>query len=139
ERETLERTLGRSLTKEERKQFLLTRDRREARNKIARYAVASNRVAEIGQKLHLTLSLNSTNFEKHHHESLFAPMLVCTNLAPAQIALFEEQSATLPAAEIEIESTRFYPHQTAAAHVIGSVRREREGGSVEGEDASVSY
>jgi penicillin-binding protein 2 len=137
DREAQEQSLRRSLSKEERRQFLFTTAKAEALKMATRYAVASNMVAQIGERLHLGLSLNSTNFEKHYRESLFAPMPVCTNLAPAQIALFSEQSASLPAAEIEMQSTRVYPQQTLAAHVIGSVRRDTV--SVEGEDASVSY
>ncbi len=137
EREAMEQNLHRSLSKEERKQFMLTTARADALKMATRYAVASNVVAQIGDRLHLGLSLIATNFERHYRESLFAPMPVCTNLAPAQIALFSEQSASLPAAEIEMQSTRVYPQQTLAAHVIGSVRRDTV--SVEGEDASVSY
>ena len=137
DREAMERSLHRSLSKEERKQFVLTTAKAELLKMATRYAVASNMVAQIGERLHLALSLNSTNFEKHYNESLFAPMPVCTNLGPAQIALFSEQSASLPAAEIEMQSSRVYPQQTLAAHVIGSVRRDTV--SVEGEDASVSY
>ena len=137
DRETMEKTLGRSLSKEERKQFLLTTSRAEVLKMATRYSVASNTVAQIAARLHLGLSLNATNFEKHYRESLFVPMPVCTNLAAAQIALFSEQSTSLPAAEIEMQSTRVYPQQTLAAHVIGSVRRDTV--SVEGEDASVSY
>ena len=130
---------GRKLTREERKQFLLTTKQKELLRQKARYLVASNVVAQIGQVLRLpfTASLNPTNFQRHYEESLALPLPIFTNLTPAQIALFAEQCSSPMGVDLEMQSVRSYPHRTTAAHVIGSVRSDNR--SIEGEDAFFSY
>ncbi|HSU55321.1 MAG TPA: hypothetical protein VLT36_14790, partial [Candidatus Dormibacteraeota bacterium] len=88
QRDAEEKRLRRSLTKEERKQFILTLKQKEDLRKIARYEVTSNVVAHVSAMLRLPnpLWLNPTNFEKHYQQSLALPMIIVTNLNPAQIA-----------------------------------------------------
>jgi len=67
-RDAKEKSLGRHLTKEETKPFLLSRVQVEEVEKQARYAVSSNLLAELSSVLRLPepLLLNPTNFEHHY-------------------------------------------------------------------------
>ncbi len=92
--------------------------------------VASNVVSQVSQRLRQPLSLNPTNFERHYETRLALPYPVLTDLTPAQIALFEEQSTSPMGVDLEIQSTRFYPYGTTAAHVSrpSAARRQFQGG-----------
>jgi penicillin-binding protein 2 len=103
----------------------------------ARYCVASSVVMQVSQRLRQPLWLNPTNFERHYETRLALPCPVLTNLTPGQIALFEEQSTSPIGVDLEIQSARFYPFETTAAHVLGHLRRDDE--SMEGEEAFFSF
>ena len=60
-----------------------------------------------------------------------------TNLTSTQIARFEEQSTSPMGVDLEVQSTRFYPFETTAAHVLGHLRRDDD--SKEGEEAFFSF
>jgi penicillin-binding protein 2 len=135
--EEKQRQLGRKLKKEERKQFvLLLRDQNALRQR-ARYEVASNVVAEISQRLGQPLTLNPTNFQRHYDQSLALPLPIATNLSPSQIAVFAEQCSEQIGVDLSVQSTRFYPYGTTAAHVLGYLTKDDR--SAEGEDAYFSY
>jgi penicillin-binding protein 2 len=129
--------LNRRLTREERKQFAFTSQVRNSLRQSARYDVASNVVSQVGLRLRQPLSLNATNFEHHYETRLVLPCPVLTNLNPAQIALFEEQSTSPMGVDLEVQSTRFYPFGTAAAHVLGHLQFDDS--SKEGEEAFFSF
>jgi penicillin-binding protein 2 len=133
----LEASLKRKLTKQERKQFLFTQKHREELRQTARYEVASNVVSQVSLRLRQPLSLNATNFERHYETRLALPYPVLKDLNPAQIALFEEQSTSPIGVDVEIQSTRQYPHGSTAAHALGHLRRNDD--SKEGEEAFFSY
>ena len=135
--ENLSRTLKRKLTREERKPFLFTQKERTRLRQEARYEVASNVVRQVGLRLRQPLSLNATNFERHYQARLALPCPVLTDLTPAQIALFEEQSISPIGVDLEIQSTRFYPQGTTAAHVLGHLQFDDS--SQEGEEAFFSF
>ena len=133
----LVKKLNRKLTKEERRQFNLTMKQRELLRQKARYEVASNVVMQVSQRLRQPLWLNPTNFERHYETRLALPCPVVTNLSAAQIALFEEQSTSPMGVDLEVQSTRYYPFETTAAHVLGHLRRDDD--SKEGEEAFFSF
>jgi penicillin-binding protein 2 len=135
--EEQEKRLRRKLSKEERKQFVLTSKQRGRIRQEARYEVASNVVAQVSQRLRQPLWLSPTNFERHFQTRLALPCPVLANLTPAQIALFEEQSVSQTGVDLEIQSTRWYPYETTAAHVVGHLKRDDD--SKEGEDAFFSF
>jgi penicillin-binding protein 2 len=139
QRETKEKQLRRTLNKEERKQFLVSLTQKAEIRRQARYQVASNAVFQVGQMLRLSepLTLDQTNFERHYQQSLALPFRVLTNISPAQIALFEEQTTGPTGVDLEVQSTRFYPQQTVAAHLLGQVQQNTD--SAEGEEAFFSY
>jgi penicillin-binding protein 2 len=132
-----EKSLGRRLTKTERKQFLLSTKQKESLQERARYEVASNVVMQVSQRLQENVSLDPTNFEKHYATRLVLPFPVVQNLDPTNIARFEEQSTSPLGVDLEVQSTRVYPFGTAAAHLLG--RLKRDDSSAEGEEASFSY
>src|SRR5664279_1468260 len=105
----------------------------DALGRQARYSVASNVVAHISQRLQLPISLNATNFERHYQTRLALPCPVLSDVTPDQIARFEEQSTSPMGVDLEIQSTRWYPYGTTAAHVLGHLRRDDD--SKEGEES----
>ena len=139
QREAKETQLHRTLNKDERKLFIVSLAQKAAIRKQARYDVASNVVFQVGQMLRLPepLSLNQTNFERHYQQSLALPFRVLTNISPAQIAMFEEQATSPMGVDLEVQSTRFYPQQTVAAHLLGQLQQSFD--SAEGEEAFFSY
>ena len=139
EQEAEEKRLNRSLTKIEKKQFILSTAERSQIRMRTREAVVSSTLAELSRKLKLAepLSLDVTNFEKHYNQQLVLPYPILNNVTPAQIARFEEQCGNLAGLDLEVQSTRVYPHQTRAAHLIGCLEHANE--SFEGEDAVFSY
>jgi penicillin-binding protein 2 len=132
-----EKTLGRRLTKLEKKQFLLSPQSKEYLQAKARYEVASNVVMQVSQRLQQNLSLDPTNFERHYETRLVLPFPVVQNLDPTNIAKFEEQSTSPLGVDLEVQSTRVYPFGTTAAHLLG--RLKRDDSSTEGEEAFFSY
>jgi len=133
----LSRKLHRKLTKKERQQFLFTQKEKVLLRQQARFEVACNVVRQVGQRLRQPLSLNATNFERHYETRLLLPCPVLTNLNSAQIALFEEQSTSPIGVDLEVQSTRFYPYGTTAAHVLGHLQFDDS--SKEGEEAFFSF
>lgn len=132
-----ETALGRKLTKAERRPYTLTFGERSMLRTNAFYAVASNIVAQIGAGLRQPLALDPESFHRHYRITRFLPFPVATNLTVAQIARFEEQLHGIRGADLEVQSTRIYPHGATGSHVIGYVRRDND--STEGEQAFFSY
>jgi len=131
------RKLNRKLTKEERRQFILSMKNKELLRQKARYEVASNVVLQVSQRLRQPLWLNPTNFERHYETRLALPCPILTNINAAQIARFEEQSTSPIGVDLEVQSTRWYPFETTAAHILGHLRRDDD--SKEGEEAFFSF
>jgi penicillin-binding protein 2 len=125
----LEHKLRRKLTHDERRQIALSTKEQNDLRRQARFEVASNLVAQVNLRLQLSppQELNATNFERHYQAELVLPCPILTNLSPAQIARFEEQAASLPGVDLELQSTRYYPFRTTAGHLLGSVFRESGG------------
>lgn len=115
----------------------LTKEQVEALTWQARYLVVSNVVQQIGARLHQPLSLDFKKFQRYYRNSLPLPCPVLENLDSTQIARFEEQSFNLMGVDLEMQSIRFYPFRTTAAHLLGEMRRDDS--SIEGEDAYFSY
>jgi penicillin-binding protein 2 len=133
-----EKNLGRGLTKEERRKALGEFGRQKIQlQQQARYNVASNVVAQVGQCLRLPLSLDRGVFERHYQKSLALPYLVVTNLDGNQIALFEEKTTSPVGVDLDLQSMRYYPNGAAAAHVLGQLKQDNS--SRENEDAYFSF
>ena len=132
-----EKRLGHPLSKQQRKSFTLSASKKSSLQQLARYEVATNVVAQISQRLQQPISLNLTNFERHYETRLVLPYPLLLNLDLTNVARFEEQSTTPLGVDLEVQSTRFYPHQTTAGHLLGSLKRDDS--SAEGEEAFFSY
>lgn len=134
-----EAELGRSLNKKERKDpaYFLGSKQINQISLDVRYAVASNVVYQVGRVLRLPLALDRTDFERHYLARLALPYTVVRNLTPEQIARFEEQPLRMPGLDIEVQSTRTYPHNGTAAHIVGALRRDDS--STQGEESFFSY
>ena len=135
--EQAEARLKRRLSKEERRSFALTAKTRTALRQEARNQVASNLVSQVNGWLQQTVSLNLTNIERHYQSRLALPYPILSGMDPMQVARFEEHAAGRAGIDIEIQSTRVYPFQTTAFHVLGSLHRDDS--SAEGEEAFFSY
>jgi len=132
-----EKKLGRSLTKQEKKQFTLSLAQRGRIRQQTRYLVASNTVMAVGGLLRQPLALDFNKFTNHYQKQLPLPYPVASNLDSTNIARFEEQSAGFTGVDLEIQSLRVYPYQTTAAHLLGFVRKNND--SIEGEESFYSY
>lgn len=137
EQAQLEKQLGRRLTKKQRKQFALSVTDRNALRAEARGEVASNVLIQVSQRLQEPIPFQPAKFERHYETRLALPYPVVENLDPTNIARFEEQSTSPMGVDLEVQSTRVYPHQTTAAHLLGYLKRNDD--STEGEEASFSY
>jgi penicillin-binding protein 2 len=133
----LETQLGRRLTKKERKRFLLSVPEKNALRAEGRSEVASNVVMQISQRLHQPVAFQPAKFERHYETRLALPYPLIENLDPTNIARFEEQSTSPMGVDLEVQSTRVYPYQSTAAHLLGYLKRNDD--SAEGEEAFFSY
>ncbi|MCU0782868.1 MAG: penicillin-binding transpeptidase domain-containing protein [Verrucomicrobia bacterium] len=133
-----EKQLHRGLTKREHKQYALNPADKNLIGQTTRFAVANDLVAQISARLRQPLSLDPTNFNRHYNTRLALPYPVLKNIDAVQVARFQEQFAGAIGTDLEIQSTRVYPLDTVAAHVLGYLRRE-DYPNVVGEDAYFSY
>ena len=100
--------------------------------------MASNVVAEVGQRLQQPVSLNFKDFALHYRNNLALPYPVLANIDPNLVARFEEQSTSpTNGVDLEIQSARFYPLKTTAAHLLGHLKRDES--SAEGEESYFRY
>jgi penicillin-binding protein 2 len=132
-----EQQLGRRLTRDERRSFLLGPKEKLALKQAARTEVASNAVLQVSQRLGQAIPFDTAAFERHCYGRLALPFPVLSNLSAEQIAHFEEQSIGAMGVDLDVQSVRVYPGETLAAHVLGCLRRDDS--SAEGEEAYFSY
>ena len=132
-----EKQMRRELTAEEKKPFTLTRKDRDLVAQRVRFQVASNVVARLGTCLQQPLTSEENKFQRHYAEELVLPLPVVANLDAVQIARFLEQSHMFEGMDLVMQPMRFYPYQTAAAHLLGQLKRDRL--SADGEDAFLNY
>jgi penicillin-binding protein 2 len=132
---------GHKLTKQEQKQldrkFGITESMRSQLQLQSRYVVSSNLVAELSQGLGLPISFEQKEFEQHYAKARALPLPVLSNLNSTNVARFEEQSMHTPGMTLDVQSLRYYPNGTVAAHVLGYLARDSE--SNEGEVSDYDY
>lgn len=139
QRDLREKQLGRKLTPLERRAFLISDDLRTSLAGQTRFEVASNIVSELGAHIGQQVELLRTNFDKWYARSRALPMPILPSLNPAQILRFEEQSASSPGVDLEIESIRVYPNGSTAAHLLGYLARKRDSGDDERPEIKYNY
>ncbi|MGH7950443.1 MAG: penicillin-binding transpeptidase domain-containing protein [Limisphaerales bacterium] len=129
-----EKKLGHSLTRDERKEFLLNIEQiREE----ARFNVAQTVVAQVGHKLDESLTLDPKNFNRAYLTRRAMPYPILQNLDDAQIARFEEQYSGGMGVDLDLQPVRVYPFGATASHVLGYVQKDTS--SIKGEDAFFNY
>lgn len=101
----------------------LTRSEIETLGRETRYQVASNFVQQVGLALNEPLELTENDFLKHYDQKRSLPLPVKQNMNPSEVARFVEHSAALPGVDLEIQSLRYYPYKTTAAHLLGYLTR----------------
>jgi penicillin-binding protein 2 len=132
-----EKMLGRPLNKHERKSFLLSSNLKANLRQKSRCGIASNVAEQVSLRLQAPLRFDAATFERHYQSRLALPYPLVPNVDPTNIARFAEQSTSPLGVDLEVQSTRVYPHRTTAAHLLGQLRRDDS--SAEGEDAFFSY
>ncbi len=103
----------------------------------ARYRVVNKVVQNLGAGLEESIELDYGQFLKHYTNQLALPLLVLTNLSPAQVARFQEQSGNPPGLDLEVQPLRVYPRRTMAAHLIGFLVQDNS--SAVDEDAFFNF
>ncbi len=91
--------------------------------KKVRFLVASNLVYQLGERLGQPLILEEKRFTDHYANRLVVPMPVMEDLTPTQVAIFHEMPNKMPGLYLDVQPLREYPYRTAAAHVLGYLRR----------------
>jgi penicillin-binding protein 2 len=115
----------------------LTKEQINALTWQARYNVASNVVTDVGERLQKPVSLDFANFARHYQTRLALPYPILSNIDPNLVARFEEQSTSPNGVDLEIQSSRYYPLQATAAHLLGHLQRDDS--SAEGEESYFTY
>jgi penicillin-binding protein 2 len=115
----------------------LKQAQRDALMADSRYRAASNVVAEIGRHLKQPLTLDRKDFEKAYQDQRALPFQVLSNLDPTNIARFEEQCGESLGVNLEVQSTRCYPHGPLAVHLLGHLQRDDS--AKFGEESYFSY
>lgn len=115
----------------------LSREQLDSLTWQARFNVASNISSELSRRLQQPAGLQFAQFQKHYIENLPLPYPMLRNLTPSQVARFVEQLAYQPGVDLEIRTTRVYPYESTAAHLLGYLRRDND--SVEEEFSDYSY
>ena len=119
-----QKKLGRSLTKQELKQFNFKPDTLEQIRSQARIQVAAKVVGQISRDMGTELPFDANKFNKHYQRQLAMPYTIQSALDPDEIAKFEETYTTKLGADLELQSTRYYPYGSLAAHLLGYLRKD---------------
>jgi cell division protein FtsI/penicillin-binding protein 2 len=119
------------------KDVRLTRAEIDALEQQARFNVVSNAVHQVSLRLGIPLPIDAKHFRDHYNKRRAMPYPVARRVGPREIARFYEQGLSTMGLDLETLSTRVYPHQTTAAHVIGQVGRHTD--SMDGEEAYFTY
>jgi penicillin-binding protein 2 len=132
-----EKRLHRKLTPQEKKQFTLPEQAITDLKQRTRYQVSSNIVAELGSRLQHAVFLQPKDFQRQYDKARALPLLILPNMDATNVARFEEQSMYTPGLDLDIQSIRYYPNNTVAAHLLGYLQHNND--SVEGETADYNY
>ncbi|AWI08965.1 peptidoglycan D,D-transpeptidase FtsI family protein [Ereboglobus luteus] len=121
------------LRAEFRRAYLITRrNYREADDKnipssrqlwiIARYAVMQRYLDRINEITGRDEAVNATRFQRHFNQQLLIPYTLIDDLTPGEYARLAEQLPVNSPLRLTASSIRYYPHGSAAAHVLGYIR-----------------
>lgn len=132
-----EKKLGRSLTKAERKEYNFKPGQLDQLRAWSRIRVAQDVVGQLSRELREPVPFDAAKFNTHYLEQLAMPYPLMQNLSADQIARFQENYTNGMGADLELQSIRYYPYGTLAAHVLGEL--QKDSASVNGEESSFNY
>lgn len=103
----------------------------------ARINVIQRIIARAGKILGQPVPFDAQDFIRAYSQKRALPYPILKNLTPEQIARFQESYTPDLSADLEIESTRYYPCGDTAGHLLGYVLRDDDARS--GEVAFYNY
>jgi penicillin-binding protein 2 len=89
-----------------------------------RYEVVSNLVHQTSLALQQDLNLKSRKFHQHYNERLALPLTIARDIGMTEVSRFVEMAGGLPGLELEVQSLRYYPYGSLAAHTLGHLKRD---------------
>jgi penicillin-binding protein 2 len=96
----------------------------EALQADARYRVVSNLLFKVSSLVHDPQILDAKSFADHYNNLRSLPFPLLRDLSVQQVALFAEQSGSLPSLSLDVQPVRLYPGSNTAAHVVGHLKRD---------------
>ena len=132
-----ERKLGRKLSRQELKPYLLSDEYNAQLAYLSRVQAGEELYAGLSEKLGEPLQFNAADFNDHYLKKRALPYPVKRDVGPAEVARFQESYTNGLAADLELESVRHYPYTNTAAHLLGYLKHDDS--SMEGEDATFNY
>ncbi len=115
----------------------LSREQISALTWQAREQVVKNTIEQVSRQLRQPLTFNAADFRQHYDKSLALPYPIARNIDATNLARFEEQCANLQGVDLEIQSARYYPNTTTAAHLLGHLQKDDS--SIQGEASFFNY
>lgn len=93
----------------------------DQKSRIARASVAQQYLDKVNYILGRHEKVNSNNLNRHINQSLLLPYVLLDDLAPAEYARLIERLPVNSPLQVYTSSTRSYPYESAAAHVLGYI------------------
>jgi penicillin-binding protein 2 len=108
----------------------------EQLSRIARAAVAQRYLDKINFILNRTETVRTADLNRHVNQTLLLPYVLLDDLAPEEYARLIERLPVKSPLQVYATSSRYYPYQNAAAHLLGytSVDSDPEVEDFPGED-----
>jgi len=108
----------------------------EQLSRIARAAVAQRYLDKINFILNRTETVRTADLNRHVNQTLLLPYVLLDDLAPEEYARLIERLPVKSPLQVYATSSRYYPYQSAAAHLLGytSVDSDPEVEDFPGED-----
>ncbi len=122
--------LSRAEEKQFNRQFIVSESMKTEIQQKTRFEVSSNIVAELSVRLQQGIPFDEKTFQRRYDRDRILPMPVMLNLNTRQIARFEEQSMHTPGMDLDVQSVRFYPNNSLAAHLLGYVTHNNDAGDI---------
>jgi len=88
---------------------------------IARASVAQRYLDQVNGILHRSEQIQPADLNRHVNQTLLLPYILIDDLAPEEYAKLIERLPVTSPLQVYTSSTRSYPYQTAAAHMLGYV------------------
>lgn len=87
----------------------------------SRRAVVQRYLDRLNALLDREVEVDSDSLERHFRQTLLLPFTLIADLSPEDFAKLVEQVPVESPVQVITESTRYYPHSSAASHALGFV------------------